>query len=84
MAHLEGAYVQLDKRLGDMASNIDARFAQVDRRFEQVDRRFESLDQRFDAFERKFDAKFDGLQWRMTALIVGTWTTTILAVFLHH
>jgi len=73
MAHLEGAFVQLDKRLGDLASNIDARFGQVDRRFDSLERRIDGLDKRF-----------NGLQWRLTALIVGTWTTTMLAVVLHH
>jgi hypothetical protein len=73
MAHLEGAYEQIDKRLGDLTTMINGRFAQVDSRFVQVDTRFDGLDR-----------KVDGLQWRMTSLIVGTWITTILAVLLHH
>jgi hypothetical protein len=73
IAHLEGAYEQLDKRLGDLTSTIDGRFAQVDSRFGQVESRLDSLGQ-----------KVDGLQWRMTSLIVVTWITTILAVLLHH
>jgi hypothetical protein len=73
MAHLEGAYEQLDKRLGDLSATIDARFAQVDARFAQVDARFDGVDR-----------KIDGLQWRMTSLIVGTWITTILAIILRH
>jgi len=77
IAHLEGVYEQLDKRLGDMAATMDSRFAQVDSRFAQVDSRLDALGQRF-------DRKFDGLQWRMTSLIVGTWVTTILTVLLHH
>jgi hypothetical protein len=43
MAHLEGAYEQLDKRLGDLAAAIDSRFAQVDVRFDGVDRKIDSL-----------------------------------------
>jgi len=66
MAHLEGAYEQLDKRLGDLTSTMDARFAQVDLRLDGLGQ------------------KVDGLQWRMTALIVATWITTILAVLLRH
>lgn len=71
MAHLEGAYIQLDKRLGDMVSMIDSRFAQVDSRFAQVDGRLEALDRRLDA-----------VQWRIVALIIGTWITTIATVLL--
>ncbi len=43
MAHLEGAYEQLDKRLGDLTATIDSRFAQVDVRFDGVDRKIDSL-----------------------------------------
>ena len=66
MAHLEGAYEQLDKRLGDLTSTMDARFAQVDLRLDGLGQ------------------KVDGLQWRMTALIVATWITVMLAIFFHH
>jgi hypothetical protein len=65
MVHLEGAYEQIDKRLGDLTATVNGRFAQVDARLDGLDR------------------KVDGLQWRMTSLIVGTWITTILAVLLH-
>jgi hypothetical protein len=87
MAHLEGAYEQLDKRLGDLSATIDARFAQVDARFAQVDARFAQVDARFAQVDARFDGvdrKIDGLQWRMTSLIVGTWITTILAIILRH
>lgn len=72
MAHLEGAYEQLDRRLGDLARTIDSHFAQVDSRFSQVDTNFQTLNQ-----------KVDTLQWRLTSLVVVTWITTILAVLLH-
>ncbi|HTX58614.1 MAG TPA: hypothetical protein VMH02_02975 [Verrucomicrobiae bacterium] len=72
MAHLEGVYEQLDKRLGDLAAAMDGRFAQVDGRFAQVESRLDLLGR-----------KVDGLQWRITSLIVVTWITTILAVLLH-
>jgi hypothetical protein len=66
IARLEGAYEQIDKRLGDLTATVNGRFAQVDARLDGLDR------------------KVDGLQWRMTSLIIGTWITTILAVLLHH
>jgi tetrahydromethanopterin S-methyltransferase subunit G len=39
MAHIEGAFEQINERLG----SIDRRFESVDRRFDQVDRRFNWL-----------------------------------------
>jgi tetrahydromethanopterin S-methyltransferase subunit G len=77
IAHLEGAYEQIDKRLGDLTATVNGRFAQVDSRFAQIDARL-------DALNDKIDDRFGGLQWRMTSLIIGTWITTILVVLLHH
>jgi multidrug resistance efflux pump len=87
MAHLEGGYQQLDKRLGDLAASIDSRFAQVDARFVQVDARFAQMDLRFGQVELRLDGlgrRLDGFQWRMTSLIVVTWITTMLAILLKH
>jgi hypothetical protein len=87
MAHLEGAFEQLDKRIGDLIVSVDARFAQVDARFAQVDARFAQVDTRFAHLEARMDAlaqKFDSLQWRMTSLILVTWVTTMLAIFFKH
>jgi uncharacterized protein YdcH (DUF465 family) len=94
LARLEGAYEQIDKRFGDLIANMDARFAQVDARFAQVDARFAQVDARFAQVDSRFaqidariddlDHKIDGLSWRMTALIVGTWITTMIAILLHH
>ncbi len=80
MAHLEGDYEQLDKRLGDLATSIDSRFAQVDSRFAQIDARFGQVELRLDGLGRRLD----GFQWRMTSLIVVTWITTMLAILLKH
>jgi hypothetical protein len=80
MAHLEGGYQQLDKRLGDLAASIDARFAQVDARFVQMDLRFGQVELRLDGLGRRLD----GFQWRMTSLIVVTWITTMLGILLKH
>jgi tetrahydromethanopterin S-methyltransferase subunit G len=63
LARLEGSFDQIDKRLGDLAANIDARFAQVDARFAQVDARFAQVDARFaqvDARLDSLDRKVDG------------------------
>jgi hypothetical protein len=87
MAHLEGVYEQLDRRLGDLIATMDGRFAQVDSRFAQIDSRFAQVDFRFGQVESRLDnlgQKVDGLQWRLTSLVVVTWITTILAILLRH
>ncbi len=38
----------LNGRIGELRSHIDARFNDVDRRFNDVDRRFNEVDRRFD------------------------------------
>jgi tetrahydromethanopterin S-methyltransferase subunit G len=43
MAHIEGAFEQINERLG----SIDRRFESIDRRFESMDRRFDQIDHRF-------------------------------------
>ena len=80
MARLEGAYEQIDKRLGDLLSVMDVRFGQVDGRFAQVDTRFAHVEDRIGRLELKTDA----LQWRLTSLILATWVTTMLAIFFRH
>jgi hypothetical protein len=80
ISHLEGAYEQLDKRLGDLAAATIAGFSQVDSRFAQVDSRFSQVDARLDSIDRKID----GLQWRMTSPIVVTWLTAMLAILFKH
>ncbi len=72
MAHLEGAYEQINHRMGAIEKRLDGfdtRFAQVDARFAQVDARFAQLD-------RKIDAHF---LWILGLLIVSI----ILPVVMH-
>jgi hypothetical protein len=71
LARLEGSFEQIDRRLGDLTSHMDARFTQmvgsfgqVDGRLGQVDGRFGQMEGRIGALERKIDA----VQWRLTAL----------------
>ncbi|MGC2130683.1 MAG: hypothetical protein WA629_11375 [Candidatus Aquilonibacter sp.] len=73
MAHLEGAFEQLDKRIENLERKVDGMRDVLDAKIDAVR---ESLN-------AKFDTKIDGLQWRMTALIIGTWVTTMLAVLFH-
>ncbi|MDE2481994.1 MAG: hypothetical protein KGN02_07370 [bacterium] len=72
MAHLEGAYEQINHRMGAIEKRLDgfdARFAQVDARFAQVDARLAQLD-------GKIDAHF---LWILGLLIVSI----ILPVIMH-
>jgi hypothetical protein len=39
--HLNGAYEQIDRRLGDLRSDMNAGFARVDQRFEAQDRKID-------------------------------------------
>ena len=56
--HLNGGFEQIDKRLGDLRSDVVSGFARVDQRFESFELRFESLD-------RKFESKFDRLDGKI-------------------
>jgi hypothetical protein len=80
MAHLEGAYEQLDKRIALLTSTMDSRFAQVDSRFAQVDGRLAQIDGRIDGLGKKIDA----VQWRTASLIVVTWISTLMTILFKH
>jgi hypothetical protein len=43
MAHLEGGYEQLDKRLGDLTATVDSRFGQVERRLDSLGQKVDAL-----------------------------------------
>ncbi|HUZ49314.1 MAG TPA: hypothetical protein VMW12_06165 [Candidatus Dormibacteraeota bacterium] len=79
VSRLEGAFEQLDQRLGDLRSNLDARFAQVDVRFIQVENRLDGLDRKIDGLRSDVDQKF---LWMM-GIMFGSWVTIILAIFFH-
>lgn len=91
MAYLEGAFEQIGQTLATM----HRRFESIDRRFESIDRRFESIDRRFDVLDHKIELRFDTLfnaldrkidqrfTWTI-GVVLSTWLTTILAVFLRH
>ena len=69
MAHLEGAYEQINERLGSMEVRFDSRFDALDRKIEaKADAK--SVERRFDAIDKKFTALF---------IVVGTNTAAIFA-----
>lgn len=76
--HLNGAYEQIDKRLGDLRSDVIAGFARVDQRFDAFDRKFETIDRRFESNLRTLV----GWMLGQTAVIIGALASIALA--LHH
>jgi hypothetical protein len=48
-----------------------------------VERRFDALDAKIDRLRESIGVKIDGLQWRTTALILATWSATVLAIIFH-
>ncbi len=73
IASLEGCYHQVSDRLNSIDRRLDGFELKMDARFNGVDSRFHAV-----------DSKIDGLQWRMTALILGTWITVMASIFFHH
>lgn len=76
VARLEGAYEQVDRRLGAIDARLETLDTKIDGVREELSRRLESL-------REGLEGRFDRLQWRLTSLIVGTWITVMLAIFLH-
>ena len=69
MSHIEGAFDQMNDRLGGIEQRLDSMDHRMEARFAQVDARFSQIDQRFN--------------W-VLGTIIGTWITTILAILQHH
>ncbi len=68
LAHLEGAFLQVDRRLESLERAVDSRFNQVESRFNQIESRFSIIDQRF--------------KW-LTGIVVASWVSTIVAILVH-
>lgn len=72
IASLEGSYHQVSDRLNSIDRRLDGFEQKMEARFNAVDSQFHAA-----------DSKIDGLQWRMTALILGTWITVMASIFFH-
>lgn len=89
MSTLEARVTQLEKNVGNHATDlaelktfmvgwfeaIDQRFEAIDQRFEAIDRRFEAIDQRFDAIDKRFETLDQRFIW-----LVGMQFATLLAL----
>ena len=87
MAHLEGAYEQInhrlgtvEQRLGNLETRMDAGFARVDERFasleQKIDQRFGQIDQRFGQMDQRFT-------W-LTGLLVVSILLPVVQRFVFH
>jgi hypothetical protein len=89
LAHLEGAFGQLDHRLESLERMMIARFDQIDLRFNQIDSRFNQIDSRFGQQESRFnqmESRFSIIDQRFNWLIgilFTSWISTILTVLFH-
>lgn len=79
--HLNGAYEQIDKRLGDLRSDTVAGFVRVDQHFDSLEAKLES---KYDKLDSKMDASVRMLvTWMIgnTGIILGAIATV---AFLRH
>jgi hypothetical protein len=83
LAHLEGAFLQIDRRLDSFERMVASRFAEVDSRFNQVDSRFNQMESRFTQMESRFSIIDQRFNW-LTGIVVASWISTIVAVLFHH
>ena len=71
VSRLEGAYEQVDSRLGDLTEAVTRLDAKFDALRGNMDAKFDALrtdvDAKFDAFRADVDAKFDALRSEMNA-----------------
>jgi chromosome segregation ATPase len=53
-------------RIGELRSSIDARFGAVNDRFNDINTRFDEVNRRFDDMDRKMDHRFEDMKstWR--------------------
>lgn len=84
MASLEGSYHQVSDRLNSIDRRLDGLEQKIEARFNAVERRFDAVELRFGSLFTGTDSKIDRLQWRMTALILGSWITLMASILLHH
>jgi tetrahydromethanopterin S-methyltransferase subunit G len=86
IAHLEGAYEQVDKRLGSIESRMTSLERKVDDGFAHLrtdlHRIEQKLDGKIDRIEQKLDGKIDATFRWVIGIILVNWVTLMLAIFL--
>ena len=84
MSKLEGAYEQVNERLGEMNGRINEVRTDMDARFSEMNGRIDVTNTRIDHLRTDMDARIDSLGAQMNArfnsilvLMLGSWVTTI-------
>jgi hypothetical protein len=72
LAHLEGAFLQVDRRIESFERSVESRFNQVDSRFNHMEARFTQM-------ESRFESRFNWL----IGIVVTSWISTIVTVLFH-
>ena len=75
MAHIEGAFEQINERLGSLERKFEVGFASVDSRFNQMEARFNHIDARFNWLIGTMAGGFFTL--------IGVQITTTLTILFH-
>jgi hypothetical protein len=79
LAHLEGAFIQVDRRLESVERAIESRFNQVDGRFGQLESRLTQMESKFEGRLAIIDQRFNWL----IGIVVASWISTIVTVLFH-
>ena len=84
MSKLEGAYEQVNERLGEMNGRFNEVRTDMDARFSEMNGRIDVTNTRIDQLRTDMDARIDSLGAQMNArfnsilvLMLGSWVTTI-------
>ena len=73
MSKLEGAYEQVNERLGEMNGRIDAVNGRIDGTNVRIDQLRTDMDARIDSLGAQMNARFNSI----LVLMLGSWVTTI-------
>ena len=73
MSKLEGAYEQVNERLGEMNGRIDAVNGRIDGTNVRIDQLRTDIDTRIDNLSAQMNARFNSI----LVLMLGSWVTTI-------
>ncbi len=68
VSKLEGAYEQVDERLGEMSRSIDSLRTGMNTRFTQMESRFTLIDERFVGVDRSIDSLRGEMNTRLTEM----------------
>ncbi len=72
LAHLEGAFLQVDRCLDSLERRLESFERATDSRFNQIDSRFNQM-------ESRFESRFNWLN----GIVVTSWISTIVTVLFH-